>query len=226
MLLEAALSSNAEGRKKGGYHHNDLNRALQDMALDFIAERDGPSFSLRELASALGVTHTAVYRHYADKAALLETLADRGFAALHAYQLQELENASPDPLEQLLALGAAYIRFAQENPGAFSLIFGNRGEEVRRAKAREDNNAAALRTLIDMVVRCQEHGILIAGNPLKMAGYMIMAPHGYACYSTQDRAKVGAGALALSARKLAEINLIPVLAKPPTPDEITARYFS
>ncbi|WP_343070296.1 TetR/AcrR family transcriptional regulator [Pelagibacterium limicola] len=215
----------AEGRKKSGYHHADLSSALQEAALDLIAERDGPAFSLRELAAVLGVTHAAVYRHFADKASLLDVLAGRGFTLLHEYQKRELERSPPDPYEQLLALGAAYIQFALDKPGAFLLIFGNRGEEVRRAKAREENNAAALNTLLHAIERAQKCGVLLEGDPQKIAGFLVMAPHGYACYSSQDRAKIGSGALALSARQLAEINLIPVLANPPAPSEILERYF-
>jgi AcrR family transcriptional regulator len=114
--------------KKSGYHHKDLRNALQHVALRFIAERNGPAFSLRELGVAIGVSHTAVYRHFASKAELLEALTEEGFSELHRYQTAELAKAGSDPLMRLHALGDAYFRFAQENPGAFWLMFGNRGK--------------------------------------------------------------------------------------------------
>lgn len=212
--------------KKVGYHHHDLRSALQDAALGLIAERHSPEFSLRELAAALGVSHPAVYRHFADKAALLEALAERGFGELRRYQEVELARAGPEALEQLYALDDAYIRFAAENPGAFWLMFGNRGEEVSRAKSRETINAAALKTLIDAIERCQNEGHLVPGDPNRIAGYLVMAPHGYACYSSQDRAMIGIADHMLSPRMLAEIALIPLLTKPPSPQQIAARYFT
>lgn len=212
--------------KKAAYHHHDLRSALQVAALGLIAERHSPDFTLRELAAAVGVSHPAVYRHFADKAALLGALAERGFGELRRYQEAELDRAGPGALERLYALDSAYIRFAEENPGAFWLMFGNRGEEVNRAKSRERINEDALATLIDAIARCQAEGLVIPGDPYRIAGYLVMAPHGYACYSNQDRAMIGIGDHMLSPRKLGEIALIPVLTHPPSPQEIAARYFA
>lgn len=212
--------------RKAGYHHPDLRNALQEVALGLIAERHSPEFSLRELAAALGVSHPAVYRHFADKAALLEALAERGFEELRRYQDFEIAMAGPGALDQLHALNDAYIRFADENPGSFWLMFGNRGEEVSRAKSRERINAGALETLIRSIERCQTEGYVIPGDPYRIAGYLVMAPHGYACYSSQDRAMIGIEDQMLTARTLAEINLIPVLTNPPSPREIALRFFA
>lgn len=212
--------------KKSGYHHKDLHNALLGVALRFTAERNGPAFSLRELGTALGVSHTAVYRHFADRAALLEALTEKGFSELHRYQRLELAKAGSDPLARLQALDEAYIRFAQENPGAFWLMFGNRGEELTLAKSRPNINQEAHRELIDAIVACQLADIIIPGDPYTIAGYLIMAPHGFACYSTQDREMVGISNEILSARRLAEIALIPVMTNPPSPNEIASRYFA
>ena len=54
-----------------GYHHGDLKNALRDAASMLIAERGVEAVSLREISQAAGVSHTAAYRHYADKQALL-----------------------------------------------------------------------------------------------------------------------------------------------------------
>lgn len=221
-----SLSLMQKARKKTGYHHHDLRTALQDAALAFIAERHSPEFSLRELAAALGVSHPAVYRHFADKSALLEALAERGFRELHRYQGVEIARAGPGALAQLYALNDAYIRFAEENPGSFWLMFGNRGEEVSRAKSRERINSDALMSLITAIERCQAEGCVIPGDPYRIAGYLVMAPHGYACYSSQDRAMIGIEEHMMTARMLGEINLIPVLTHPPSPREIAGRYFA
>lgn len=212
--------------RKIDYHHRDLRNALLETALDLIAERGSPAFSLRELAAAVGVSHPAVYRHFADKADLLEALAERGFSELHRYQEAEIAKAGPDALERLYALDIAYIRFAEENPGAFWLMFGNRGEEVTRAKSGEGINARALRSLIDAIEHCQREGHVVPGDPYRIAGYLVMATHGYACYSSQDRAMIGINDHMLTARMLGEIALIPVLTRPPTPEGIAARYFA
>jgi AcrR family transcriptional regulator len=156
----------------------------------------------------------------------LEALTERGFGELHQFQQAELSRAAPGALEQLHALNDAYIGFAQQNPGAFWLMFGNRGEDVSRAKSRDRINAAALTTLIEVIERCQREGTLIAGDPVRIAGYLVMAPHGYACYSSQDRAMIGLADSTLTPRMLDEITLIPLLLNPPSPAEVAARYFA
>ena len=223
---ESDLNVSSGVQKKQGYHHNDLQNALQDVALEFIAERNGPLFSLRELAAAIGVSHASVYRHFKDKAALLEALTVKGFEMLHRYQEIEQAKAGSDSVSQLHALNDAYIRFASEKPGAFWLMFGNQAERETAAKERDRINAAALKTLTDAIERCQREGIIIPGDPQRIAGYLVMAPHGFACYSARDRAMIGMTEEVMKARTLAEIALIPVLTNPPRPHEIMARYFS
>jgi len=210
---------------KKSYHHRDLRNALQDAALALIAERNGAEFSLRELAGAVGASHASVYRHFADKAGLLEALTVRGFDLLHAYQQEEIGRVGDDAIERLHALSDAYIRFAQENPGAFWLMFGSREESASSAKERERINEEALRTLIEAIVRCQDEGVIIPGDPRRIAGYLIMAPHGFACYSVRDLAMIGLDETLMSARMVSEISLIPVLRRPPPSEDVAARYF-
>ncbi|WP_187968063.1 TetR/AcrR family transcriptional regulator [Aquibium microcysteis] len=207
------------------YHHGDLRNALQEAALALVAERNGIGFTLRELGAAVGVSHASVYRHFADKAELLEALTARGFDLLHAYQQEELARAGDDATERLHALSDAYIRFAREKPGAFWLMFGSREESVSAAKARERINEKALHTLIEEIERCQTEGVIIAGDPRLIAGYLVMAPHGFACYSARDLAMIGLEEAYMTARMVSEISLIPVLKQPPVPGDVGARFF-
>ncbi|MFT3975751.1 MAG: helix-turn-helix domain-containing protein, partial [Sphingomonas bacterium] len=52
------------------YHHGDLRAALVAEGLLLIEEQGADDLSLRELARRVGVSATAVYRHFPDKAAL------------------------------------------------------------------------------------------------------------------------------------------------------------
>ena len=53
------------------YHHGDLRAALIDAGLNSLEGTDAEAISLRELARIVGVSATAVYRHFPDKRALL-----------------------------------------------------------------------------------------------------------------------------------------------------------
>src|SRR3954468_6935016 len=79
-----------QGRKRpsrkptGRYHHGDLRRALVDEALATIRRAGVAGLTLRGVAAALGVSRTALYRHFTDKEALLAVLAREGFVELTA----------------------------------------------------------------------------------------------------------------------------------------------
>jgi AcrR family transcriptional regulator len=104
------------------YHHGDLASQLLSAALK-VLERSGPDdVSLRELASELGVSRAAPYRHFANRDALLATVAARGFEDLiKAYE--GAANAPGDSLDRLRALSRVYFDFARDRPGLFKLMF-------------------------------------------------------------------------------------------------------
>ena len=104
------------------YHHGDLRRALVDEGLRLIAEGSTEALSLRELARRVGVSATAVYRHFPDKGALMAALAAEGLARLAAVQRSAF-NAAGGGVAGFAATGAAYVRFALANPALFRLIF-------------------------------------------------------------------------------------------------------
>lgn len=213
-------------RRKSAYHHNDLRNAVLAEALDHVVARNGPHFSLREIASALGVSHSSVYRHFADKGALLDALTAEGFATLRRYQQDVLAGVSDDGLSQLRALCIAYVRFAREKLGFFRLLFDDRPET--EASGRGAFDVGAYEFLISLIRRCQDEGHVIAGDPGRISGYLVLAPHGLAHYLSQPRAPGVApkGPLPLmSAEDLSELALIPLLCHPPPPDSIAKRFF-
>ena len=71
-----------------GYHHGDLRAALLDAGLDLLKSGSAETLSLREVARRVGVSPTAVYRHFPDKAALLKELCIRGALELAQAQAQ------------------------------------------------------------------------------------------------------------------------------------------
>lgn len=102
------------------YHHGDLRNALIEAGLTALEARDAAELSLRALARELGVSANAVYRHFADKDALLSALAAEGFRRFAREQREARAQVATDPV----ATGLGYIRFAQRHPALFRLMFG------------------------------------------------------------------------------------------------------
>lgn len=104
------------------YHHGDLRSALVAAGLKALETTAVQDLSLRQLAREVGVSATAVYRHFPDKDALLSALAQEGISQLADWQ-QAAAKASADS-DGFAATGRAYVRWALANPALFRLLFG------------------------------------------------------------------------------------------------------
>ncbi|ORW93931.1 TetR family transcriptional regulator [Mycobacterium sp. IEC1808] len=107
--------------RRDSYHHGDLKRALTSAALSLVAEKGPKGFTLTEAARRAGVSAAAPYRHFADKAALLATVAEQGFRELHAALLAV---PSGEPKARVVELGRAYVRWAVAHPDHYRVMFG------------------------------------------------------------------------------------------------------
>lgn len=111
--------------KKQPYHHGDLRQALLRAAIALLQEKDVQRLSLREVAREAGVSHTAPYRHFADKAALLGAIAEEGFIEFGNYLQDAVDQTLDQPIESLMAAGVAYIRYALDHPTHFRIMFSH-----------------------------------------------------------------------------------------------------
>ncbi|HVI51554.1 MAG TPA: TetR/AcrR family transcriptional regulator [Candidatus Sulfotelmatobacter sp.] len=104
------------------YHHGNLRQELLDHGLTLLEDQGMASLSLRELAKGLGVSAAAVYRHFADKDALLAEIALLGFRQLGAV-FSAVLSESGVPRERLRTLGLAYVDFGMAHPHLYRLMF-------------------------------------------------------------------------------------------------------
>jgi AcrR family transcriptional regulator len=134
------------------YRHGDLRRALTVAARRMLEEGGPEAVSLRELARAVNVSHSAPYRHFRDRASLFAAVARAGFAEL-ADALRKIDTGLPAG-ERLTEMGVAYVTFAVANPQTFKLMFGARRE--REAQSDEERLSFALLTeQVDRTVKIE-----------------------------------------------------------------------
>ncbi|MGO4442153.1 TetR/AcrR family transcriptional regulator [Mycobacterium sp. 2YAF39] len=164
------------GSARGSYHHGDLKRALTDAALQLVQEKGPKGFTLREVARRAGVSAAAPYRHFADKTQLLAAAAAQGFVQLHE-ALDATVTATDDLSEQVFAMGRAYVRWAVTHPDYYQVMFGSELDNTESPEVRAAGERA-FKDLLDTIVRCQEAGLLPAGNPRDIAGPVWSLLHG------------------------------------------------
>ncbi|WP_019954196.1 TetR/AcrR family transcriptional regulator [Yoonia vestfoldensis] len=108
--------------QKKSYHYGDLKPALIKAGLD-ILEQDGlENLSLRAIAARVGVSHTAPKNHFDSFDGLLAAIATEGFRR-HAAEMQRGVEGLPPGRDRMRAAAAGYVRFAQQNPALFRLMF-------------------------------------------------------------------------------------------------------
>src|SRR5688572_5947114 len=98
-------------RPPNRYHHGDLRRALIEEAVRTIQHDGIDGLTLRAVGQRLRVSRTALYRHFADKSALLAAVARDGFRMLRT-SLVEAWNQGGGGRAGFDAMGLAYVRFA------------------------------------------------------------------------------------------------------------------
>ena len=117
--------------REGRYHHGDLRSALIEEGLAQLDVKAPDAVSLREIARNVGVSATAVYRHFPDKAALLSALCGVGGERL-AEAFREAMSGADEQRAASRAMGRAYVKFALRNPSVFRLMMTQRPPEGDR----------------------------------------------------------------------------------------------
>jgi AcrR family transcriptional regulator len=111
-------------QNKRGYHHGSLKQALIDAALEILAEGGPAALTLTEAARRAGVSPAAPYRHFSGRDALISELARRGFETFGARIETAWDEGRPDAKSAMRAMCAAYLKFAQDEPGLYAAMFG------------------------------------------------------------------------------------------------------
>ena len=196
-----AVSPKAKGQRpkatggpsiKAAYHHGDLRRALLDEAVRTIRDDGAAALTLRAVGARLGVSRTALYRHFADKSALLNAVSEDGFRRL-ADALEHAWTGAGGGLRGFEEQGRAYVRFALDNPSHYRVMFGvwsSRDEDTALRAA----GARAFQLLVDALAALQRDGFVRRDEtPAQVALYVWAAVHGVAMLAIDGRLPGGPG---------------------------------
>ena len=117
-----------------------------------LLDRGGSeAVTMRRVAKAVGITPMAIYRHYPDRAALLNALADEGFDELAA---RLTGKSFPDNVKaRLMKMLEIYLQHALRNPRLFELMFLKPREGARRYPSDFKAGRSPTASLIAKVVQ-------------------------------------------------------------------------
>lgn len=170
------------------YHHGDLKQALLHEAERILESEGIQALTLRAAARGVGVSHTAPQNHFGDLTGLLSELAADGHRRL-GQDMDDAMAATNDPDHPLRGMAHAYLAFARDHPGLFTLMF--RGERLDASRpALQDAIVATRQRVRDAMLSTS--GADNATTPLDLAarataGWALV--HGYTMLMLEGRLK-------------------------------------
>jgi AcrR family transcriptional regulator len=161
------------------YHHGDLRHALLEEALRTIEAEGVDHLTVRGVGDKLGVSRTALYRHFSGKQGLLAGVAREGFRMLRI-ELSDAWDRAGRGQAGFEAMGMAYVQFAVSHPSHYRVMFGGFVEACARDAELIAEAKAAFQVLVDSLVEQQQSGLVRTDDPLVLARFIWSLVHGLA----------------------------------------------
>jgi AcrR family transcriptional regulator len=169
-----------------------LEQALVDAAIRTIGKRGADTLTLRDIGAQLGVSRTAIYRHFEDKSALLARVALEGFRMFRQALQTARDDARAQGLEPIEEMGAAYVTFALANEAHYKTMFGDAFENHDRYPELNREGGAAFEVLLNTVKEEQAAGRIEGKqDPLQTAHVLWAGVHGIATLGMAGRLTAG-----------------------------------
>ena len=125
--------------KQQPYHHKNLKNALIEKGIELVNEEGLPTFSLRKVAAACGVSHAAPYSHFQNKEQLLSAMQNHitnEFSKILEKTIDQYGNEA----NALEYLGKAYVIFFMDNPHYFSFLFNQSNVQIDLSFSVDSDN--------------------------------------------------------------------------------------
>lgn len=185
---ESPLSTSGEGAEGGGRRHRArrgegelLRGRIIDAAERLLLESGGDedAVSIRAVSDAVGVSPPSIYLHFADKTELVFEVCEKNFRIFDE-TLEAAAAQGNDPVEALGLRCKAYIRFGQEHPGPYRILFLSKPTAVPRdwSLERVMPRDGAFAHLVQNVQACIDAGAFEHEDPVLIATLLWSCVHG------------------------------------------------
>jgi AcrR family transcriptional regulator len=149
-------------------------------AVRTIHAEGAAALTLRGVGDRLGVSRTALYRHFTDKQALLDEVAAEGFRMLRAALVEAWGDGGRAGFD---AMGVAYVHFALTHPSHYRVMFGG-GADKREPRPHggdeSDDSTDAFQVLVNAILAEQAANRVRRDEPQALALYIWAMVHGVA----------------------------------------------
>jgi AcrR family transcriptional regulator len=165
---------------KHDYHHGNLKEEFIHIAMDFLAKEDVDKLTLKILSDATGTSRSAIYKHFKNKDALIETLIEKGFDRFDVETTLYLRDSSKSLIDKFYLTGKLYVEFAKNNPNLYRLLFGKKYAHIREELLSiKDEDCSGFAALQRTVEEGQKQGILKKEDSYRQAIVIWASMHGF-----------------------------------------------
>jgi AcrR family transcriptional regulator len=138
-------------------------------ACDLLVTGGLNGLSMRKLASQLGVTAPALYRHYESKEAVLVDVVGEAYKVFAQYLYRAVEGRTP--VERFRLMGRSFLAFALEHRQYYALLHAAHEIMGRDGLPHDatDHASAVGQFMVDRVREGMDYGMLKPGPPETVA---------------------------------------------------------
>ena len=134
--------------RRSDHSREELREMTLAAAEQIVVEQGYEGLSARKVASAIGYTVGTLYLVFENLDDLILHINARTLDRLHA-RMSESRSQCNDAGDCLLQLGQVYIRFADDDPHRFALVFAHRSSEDRGIPAWFQEKIARIFALVE-----------------------------------------------------------------------------
>jgi AcrR family transcriptional regulator len=180
MATTVSTRKRASKRKRNPRGEGERLRAsLIEATGELLLERgDADGLSIRAVTARAGVSPTALYLQFAGMEELLLAVSDEAFEDLGGYMRAALEERGEDPRARLQAIGEAYVRFAEQRPGHYRILFATPGRDGRKELLGEEDKGVG-KEVFGLLVASTADCLPEGSDPMPVALQLWTALHGY-----------------------------------------------
>lgn len=150
-------------------------QSILTAARALLAEEGVAALSMRRVAERAGITAGAIYRHFPDKQALVDRVVAAAFQHLELALLRSIADLPVGSFARVVALGHAYMAFAEGHREEFKILFDPFRSEQRSV---HDFPGRIYPTLRGCIADAMESGEMRGNDPDLAAFYLWSRVHG------------------------------------------------
>ncbi len=144
-----------------------IRQTLINGALELYLEKGMDKLSLRQIAKRVGLSHTAGYRYFANKEALL---AEMRRACILEFKAAAIATEHSDPVERIRAALMGLLEFGSTQPAKYRLIFSDSQPDLTEYPSLMAQRWEVFASCVDLVQA--------AIDQRRMQGDALMFSHG------------------------------------------------